>query len=143
MVDKTVDHGCCAVHDAALHAFQRVATYQMLRLLDVDGGQLRGTSAQGVHRGFNAGDDDAAAEHAVFVDNADGGGCAKVDDDGGHTIAAGSTDGVGQTILTQLGRRLYINLDDTFSISNREEMGLQSRQVAHGLGHIVVHLRNY
>ena len=40
LVDKTIDHGCCAVHDAALHALEGVATNQMLRLLDGDGGQL-------------------------------------------------------------------------------------------------------
>ena len=116
LVDKPINHGCSAVNDAALHTLEGVATNQMLRLLDGDGGQLRGASAQSVHRGFNAGDDDATAEHPVFVDNADGGSCAKIDDDGGHTIAAGSADGVGQSVFTQLGGRFYIYRDNALGI---------------------------
>ena len=59
-IQKTVDHGSGAIEDAALHTFQRVTPYQMLRFFNKDGGQLGSPLTEGIERGLDTRDDEAA-----------------------------------------------------------------------------------
>ena len=79
-VDQTVDHGGSTIEDAALHTFERISSYEMAWFLYGDGGQLRGALAEGIQGGLYARDDHAAKVGLVFVDDADGGRRAEVDD---------------------------------------------------------------
>ena len=100
LIDEAINHSSGTVKNAALHALESVAPYHVGWLLNGDGGELRGTRAEGVERCFDAWNNHAALENAVFIHNTDGSSCAKIDNDGWHTITGSSAYGIGQTVFT-------------------------------------------
>ena len=89
-IQEAVDHGSSAVEDAALHALQRVTAYHVFRFFNNDGRQLRGALTEGTQRGLDTRDDQSAQETALGIDDAKGGGGAKVDNDGWRPITGDS-----------------------------------------------------
>ena len=141
-VEESVNHACCTVDDATLHALEGVSAHEVTGFLQGDGRQLRGALTEGIQRGLHPRDDQSAQKSGRFIDDSDGGSRAEVDDDGRCSVAGDSPESISQTILTQLRRRLDIDGDESLGIVDAEEMGHDARQIVDGLSHIVVDLRN-
>ena len=95
---------------------------------------------ESIEGGLDARNDQSAQEASLRIDDTKSGGGAEVDNDGGCTVTGDGSQGICQTILTQLRGGFDGDGKVAFGIGDTEEMRGESGEVVDGLCHIIIHL---